>query len=183
MRRVNNSEDSNIVVNSLARHKDLKSTKDNDLKGLRMSNASPAKNDFDYVTLSQINPRFVFKIGVPLVGTNVTNRVTCEAQPGVRLLRWRFVSHTGPIGSNNIYDIKKVAINGNVADAVSIFPIGNDNKIIHETNAIRGKGAKFHHTPYDILYEEELVFDVLTVGDPSGTQVFLELECQLLGIK
>lgn len=181
MRRVNSFDDVNIALGDISRWKDLKSTKDNDLRGLKFKNAGAAEDDTDFVILGQINPIVVFKITTPVVGVNVTNRVTCEAQKGVRILRWRLTANLGPTVTTNIFDIRKVPVGEtDITKAKSIFPDGNANKIIHPVGSIRTKGAKFTHTPYDLMFEEELVLDVLQIGTSSGRDIFICLTCQLI---
>lgn len=179
MRRINTIDEANIAHNQIARDADLKRTKDWDFKKLKIRNASPAEDDFDYTTLNQLNPKFVWNIKNPAVGQNVTVRAICSAQPGVRILRWMLTMNVAPTGGNNVYDIRKLPINENdLTKGISIFPDGNANKIIHEAGKIRADGAKFHHTPYDLMYREELMFDILSIGSSAGSGLYFTLVCQ-----
>jgi len=179
LRRINNIDDANIAHNSLARDADLKRTKDWDFKKLKIRNASPAEDDFDYTTLNQLNPQCVWNINNPAVGQNITTRIICTAQPGVRILRWMLTINVAPTGGSNIYDIRKLPINiTDLTKGVSIFPDGNTNKIIHPAGAIRADGYKFHHIPFDLMYREELMLDVLAIGTTAGTGLYLTLVCQ-----
>lgn len=54
MRKVSSIPDIQKVLNQLLDNQNLKNTKDNDFKGLRIKNASPAVDQNDYVTLSQL---------------------------------------------------------------------------------------------------------------------------------
>lgn len=54
VRKVSSIPDIQKVLNQLLDNQNLKNTKDNDFKGLRIKNASPAVDQNDYVTLSQL---------------------------------------------------------------------------------------------------------------------------------
>lgn len=184
MRRINTFDDANIVSGEISRWKDKVDTNHWDRRQLRITNNAPAKDDSDYTTLNQLNPKIIFKIGTPLIGVNVTNRVMCNAQPGVRINRWHVQANIGPTGAKDIFDIRRLKIGEtDFTKATSIFPSPTNDKVVLPVGAIRAKGAKFVHTPYDFFYEEELIFDVLSIGTTAGTQIIITLDTQLLGVR
>jgi len=184
MRRINTPEDANISTGEISRWKDKLTTHDWDFHQLRITNAHTAADDDDYTTLKQLNPKIIFKIGTPLLGLNVTNRVLIDVESGVRLKRWHILANEGPGSARDIFDVRVLKKGAtDFTAALSIFPPVTNDKLILPAGAIRSKGAKFHHSPYDLFYEEELIFDVLSIGSPAGTQVIVVFETQLLGTK
>jgi len=122
-----------------------------------------------------IQERYIFGLGQGgdiTVGVEPTSYVTCEQPNGARLFRWRIRANIAPTGSDIQVDIKK--------GGSSILPVGAGNKIVLPAGQLKAKKENaFITNPFTILFDEELVPEVLQVG--SGTPGFRVI-IQLTGV-
>lgn len=90
MRVAKNLDDVNIILKQILDRNATKDTKDNDMRGLRIKNASPAVDPGDYVTLSQLTQATskapvsndYFSIPMSSTGVVVVGALSAPFNPG-----------------------------------------------------------------------------------------------------
>lgn len=182
MRNPKDPAQQQIILGDLARADDKMRTKHLDRHGLRIVNNAPAKDDRDYTTLNQLNPIANWNVNSLIVGQIVAPPVRCHHQNGVRIMHWSLVCKEGPTGLNNIFDIRILRAGGtDWTKAKTIFPDRPASKIIQKPGQLILEGTTFGQIPYDIMFKDMLVLDIIQVGNPAGSQLAISLVFQKLG--